>query len=145
MHFRTRGKVVQVIRTTYDSETQRAKTQLLGSIKKGAPDIDDELRLSCTPDEFLEVQAWVQNELTARRIEHELAARTLVDQIEKYGIPNQNAPHCSRELKKQPIKSYARSIGWKNYQTALGIRSDEPKRLNWVAKKKYMQKSLFVQ
>ena len=83
MHFRTRGKVVQVIRTTYDSETQRAKTQLLGSIKKGAPDIDDELRLSCTPDEFLEVQAWVQNELTARRIEHELAARTLVDQIEK--------------------------------------------------------------
>lgn len=56
--------------------------------------------------------------------------------IEKYGIPNQNAPHCSRELKKQPIKSYTKSIGWKDYQTALGIRSDEPKRLNWEAKKK---------
>lgn len=56
--------------------------------------------------------------------------------IKKYGIPNQNAPHCSRELKKNPIKSYARSIGWKNYETALGIRSDEPKRLNWAAKKK---------
>lgn len=56
------------------------------------------------------------------------------DVIFKYGIPNQNAPHCSRELKKQPIKSYARSIGWENYYTALGIRSDEPKRLNWNAK-----------
>jgi hypothetical protein len=56
--------------------------------------------------------------------------------ISKYGIPNPSAPHCSRELKKQPIKSYARSIGWKNYQTALGIRSDEPKRLDWSAKKK---------
>lgn len=58
------------------------------------------------------------------------------DVIFKYGLPNQNAPHCSRELKKQPIKSYARSIGWKRYQTALGIRSDEPKRLNWVSKRK---------
>lgn len=55
--------------------------------------------------------------------------------ISKYGLPNQNAPHCSRELKKQPIKDYARSIGWKKYETALGIRTDEPKRLNWKAKK----------
>jgi 3'-phosphoadenosine 5'-phosphosulfate sulfotransferase (PAPS reductase)/FAD synthetase len=58
------------------------------------------------------------------------------DVIFKYGIPNQNAPHCSRELKKQPIISYARSIGWSKYQTALGIRTDEPKRLNWESKKK---------
>lgn len=58
------------------------------------------------------------------------------DMIAKYGIPNQNAPHCSRELKKNPIKDYARSIGWKDYQTALGIRTDEPRRLNWEAKKK---------
>jgi 3'-phosphoadenosine 5'-phosphosulfate sulfotransferase (PAPS reductase)/FAD synthetase len=58
------------------------------------------------------------------------------DVIFKYGLPNQNAPHCSRELKKAPIRSYARSIGWKNYKTALGIRSDEPKRLDWVRAKK---------
>jgi hypothetical protein len=58
------------------------------------------------------------------------------DVIFKYGIPNQNAPHCSRELKKQPIMSYARSIGWNKYQTALGIRTDEPKRLNWESKRK---------
>ena len=58
------------------------------------------------------------------------------DVIFKYGLPNQNAPHCSRELKKQPIKSYARSIGWKEYETALGIRSDEQKRLDWTAKNK---------
>jgi hypothetical protein len=56
--------------------------------------------------------------------------------ISKYGLPNQNAPHCSRELKKAPIKSYAKSIGWKDYETALGIRSDEQKRLDWNAKTK---------
>jgi 3'-phosphoadenosine 5'-phosphosulfate sulfotransferase (PAPS reductase)/FAD synthetase len=58
------------------------------------------------------------------------------DVIFKYGIPNQNAPLCSRELKKQPIISYARSIGWSKYQTVLGIRTDEPKRLNWESKRK---------
>lgn len=59
------------------------------------------------------------------------------DVIFKYGLPNQNAPHCSRELKKSPIRSYAKSIGWKNYQTALGFRSDEPKRLDWSKKIKH--------
>lgn len=58
------------------------------------------------------------------------------DVIFKYGIPNQNAPHCTRELKQRPIRSYAKSIGWKDYETALGIRSDEPKRLDWKKKKK---------
>lgn len=60
---------------------------------------------------------------------------TFEDVIYKYGMPNQNAPHCSRELKKAPIRSYAKSLGWKGYYTALGIRTDEPKRLNWEAKK----------
>lgn len=59
------------------------------------------------------------------------------DVILKYGMPNQNAPHCTRELKQNPIKSFAKSIGWKNYITALGIRSDEPKRLDWDKKQKH--------
>lgn len=56
--------------------------------------------------------------------------------IKKYGIPNQNAPHCTRELKLQPIKSYVRDVlKWDSYKTALGIRSDEPKRLDWKKQK----------
>lgn len=58
------------------------------------------------------------------------------DVIEKYGIPNQIQLHCTRELKLQPIRSYAKNIGWTDYQTALGIRSDEPARLNWIKKNK---------
>jgi hypothetical protein len=45
--------------------------------------------------------------------------------IEKHGIPNVRSPHCTRELKKYAIQSYAKSIGWKKYQTAIGIRVDE--------------------
>lgn len=52
------------------------------------------------------------------------------DVISKYGIPNISTPHCTRELKQNPIKAYAKSIGWKDYTTAIGIRMDELGRVN---------------
>ena len=60
--------------------------------------------------------------------------------IAKHGMPNMNNPHCSRDLKKYAINALCRSIGWKakTYLTALGIRSDETKRLNWERAKKEM-------
>lgn len=53
--------------------------------------------------------------------------------ISKYGIPNQPFPHCNRELKLAPINWYLKHfLEWGNdYYTAIGIRSDEPLRLNW--------------
>ena len=52
------------------------------------------------------------------------------DHIKKYGVPNSKFQHCTRGLKLEPIKSYLRSIGWKNgtYDTCIGIRADEPSR-----------------
>lgn len=50
--------------------------------------------------------------------------------IKKHGIPNTSTPHCTRELKQTPIKSYAKSLGWKKYFTAIGIREDEIDRMN---------------
>jgi 3'-phosphoadenosine 5'-phosphosulfate sulfotransferase (PAPS reductase)/FAD synthetase len=50
--------------------------------------------------------------------------------IQKYGIPNQAFPHCTRELKLNPIKSYMRSIGHSDYFSAIGIRFDEPARIS---------------
>lgn len=52
------------------------------------------------------------------------------DVIKKYGIPNASFSHCNRELKLAPIKSYLKSIGWINYYTAIGIRSDEIDRMS---------------
>ena len=50
--------------------------------------------------------------------------------IKKYGIPNTSFPHCTRELKENPIYSYTKSIGWENdtFNVAIGIRADESKR-----------------
>lgn len=61
--------------------------------------------------------------------------------VAKYGLPNGNFLHCTRELKENPILSYMESLGEKRghivngelvkatYETWIGIRADEPKRL----------------
>jgi hypothetical protein len=50
--------------------------------------------------------------------------------IAKYGIPNPATPHCNREMKLNAINSYMKSIGWKKYYSAIGIRVDEFDRMN---------------
>ncbi len=51
--------------------------------------------------------------------------------IKKYGIPNNDWPHCNRELKINPINSYIRSLGLPtSTPRAIGIRSDEIDRMN---------------
>lgn len=55
--------------------------------------------------------------------------------IWKYGIPNVAFLHCTRELKTRPIHKYIKSIGWKDYYTAIGIRIDEVDRVNSNYKK----------
>ncbi len=57
--------------------------------------------------------------------------------IKKYGIPNMSFPHCTRELKENPIKTYARGLGWgTDYYLAIGIRIDEIDRMNPKRKEK---------
>lgn len=53
--------------------------------------------------------------------------------IKKYGIPCTKAPGCTRELKNNTIKSAAADIDFgkygQDYQTAIGYRADEQKRI----------------
>lgn len=58
------------------------------------------------------------------------------DVIKKYGIPNQAFPHCTRELKLNPITSFTKEYFGKKYYTAIGIRSDEADRINSKARER---------
>lgn len=60
------------------------------------------------------------------------------EMIRKYGIPNQNYLHCTRELKLRPMASYLASVGWAagTYTTCIGIRADELDRIDGEAKAK---------
>lgn len=56
-----------------------------------------------------------------------------LDVCEKFGLPNQKWPICTRELKLRPIESYIKNfLGWKKseYLTAIGIRTDESRRVS---------------
>lgn len=97
---------------------------------------------------------------THKLASYEAASRDrepFIEVVKKYGLPNSAYPHCTRELKENPIHDYVESVlGWSNtksgtlfesvmdtsmgmsynlnyqaYFTALGIRSDEPKRLKY--------------
>lgn len=55
--------------------------------------------------------------------------------IKKYGIPNKYYMHCTRELKERAMYSYVKSVlKWEQgcFDVAIGIRGDEPKRINGV-------------
>lgn len=71
---------------------------------------------------------------THKIVTYETAARAgepYEAMIDKYGIPNTAYPHCTRELKLNPIHSYVKSLGWRKngYITAIGIRADEKRRV----------------
>lgn len=82
---------------------------------------------------------WLESEVhpgrkscTHRVVSFETAARDgrpFEAMVKKYGIPCKPFPHCTRELKSNPIKSYLKSIGWGDCKMAIGIRADEQGRL----------------
>jgi hypothetical protein len=69
----------------------------------------------------------------AKVVDFKTANRTgqpFEDVIKKHGVMNVRNPKCTRELKRYAIAAYAKSIGWKKYFTAIGIRSDEIDRVS---------------
>lgn len=70
---------------------------------------------------------------TAFRLEHWRDRRhPFHDHVVKYGVPNVKFINCTREMKRNTIDSYMKSIGHpiNTYYTAIGIREDEGRRVS---------------
>ena len=77
MHFRIRKNVVQLVRTTYNSETKKPKAEVVGRIPLNEPAITDELRKKLSAAEAAEAEFWITNQHRMTSIREELAALTL--------------------------------------------------------------------
>lgn len=57
--------------------------------------------------------------------------------IKKYGIANQNYPHCTRELKLSPMTVYRKENDLMEHPCAIGIRYDERRRVSPSQQEKF--------
>lgn len=81
MHFRERGNVVQIIRTTYDSGSKKGKNEIVGRLARANPQASQALEATLTTEERKELAAWLKGHATNERLKRELAARTLPEQL----------------------------------------------------------------
>jgi len=59
MQFRERAKVIQLIRTVYDPAIKRGRAEVVGTLDKDAPAVDDPLRQACSPAELQEIDTYL--------------------------------------------------------------------------------------
>jgi hypothetical protein len=81
MHFRERGQVVQLIRTTYEPGSKKGKSQIVGRLVKANPQVSDELKTELSIEERKEVATWIEGYGGIVQLKRELAARTLQEQL----------------------------------------------------------------
>ncbi|MBC7908244.1 MAG: hypothetical protein H7Y60_16065 [Rhodospirillaceae bacterium] len=59
MQFRERSRVIQVIRTIYDPAIKRGRAEVVARLDKDDPQLDDDVRSACSPDELAEVETFL--------------------------------------------------------------------------------------
>ena len=69
MQFRERRRVIQVIRTTYDPDLKRGRSEVVGKIDKAAPTVTDKFQKTCTSDELSEIATYLANRQNSLRNE----------------------------------------------------------------------------
>jgi len=83
MHFRTRNKTIQVIRTTYDADSKKGKNEIVARMPAANPRINDDMIDSLSSSELQEVEQWLEGRARLDSMQNELAAKTLNEAINK--------------------------------------------------------------
>ena len=78
--------------------------------------------------------ALVNEETAFKVVDFKTASRDgkpFEDVIKRYQpyLPNGRARYCSNQMKTRTMHRYLKSIGWEDWDTFIGIRADEPRRV----------------
>lgn len=115
MQFRERRRVIQVIRTVYDPDLKRGRSELVGKIDKAAPLVTDKLRKACTPEEMSEILTHLDDRRNRLRNEAVRAgAETLPAQMRE-------AAEYFRTHRDGDARAFATEtwLAWEELKTAL--------------------------
>lgn len=82
MHFRVRGRIVQVIRSVYEPSLKRGRTDIVGRLDRHCPTLSESLREACSAEELAEVQRWISQHTQREALVAAYSALTLRNQIE---------------------------------------------------------------
>lgn len=85
-----------------------------------------------TPNEVKKHSYAVVNYATASRAGEPFAELIAVRNF----LPNPVSRFCTQELKIRPLNKYLKLLGWTHWESAVGIRADEPHRLSKARKAK---------
>lgn len=118
MHFRARNNVVQVIRTTYDTDTKKAKGTIVARLVRAKPEITEAIRQALTAAELAEVQGWLDGQNRLQQLNAEHAAWNLADRLEQAAQWFAEAPDSdtTRQLAGQAVQ------GWQQLRSVLKRR-----------------------
>ncbi len=81
MHFRVRKNVVQLVRTSYNPDTKKPRTVVVGRMPLKQPKLLPELESKLTEDEIAETEEWIEGQFRMNSLKEELAALTLPESI----------------------------------------------------------------
>lgn len=115
MQFRERRRVIQVIRTTYDPELKRGRSEVVGKIDKAEPAMTDKLRNACTPEERAEIADYLANRSgILRNAAVRAGAETLPEQMRR-------AAEYFRDHRDEEARRFAVEIrrGWDELKSAM--------------------------
>lgn len=115
MQFRERRRVIQVIRTTYDPELKRGRSEVVGKIDKTTPAITEKLLKTCTAEELAEVEQYLSSRTSTLRSEAVRAgAETLPQQMRE-------AAEYFRSHRDDEAKRFAQEIreAWDDLKSAM--------------------------
>jgi hypothetical protein len=81
MHFRDRGRSIQLVRTSYNKDSKKPTTEILGRLIRPKLEFGDDAKAKLTPEEIAEVEAFRSRVGRRENLETEYAVARFPDTI----------------------------------------------------------------